>query len=179
MSDDDREDLLDEAAEEFSREGDEYSSEGQKGSGKKMLLFVIFAILLLGAGGGVHFSGILDKIGDGTKQAEAVVDPIPEKSKYFNLPDMLVNLNSVGPKPNFLKLRASLELAEGADTILLTILKPRIIDKFQVYLRELRLEDFRANGGLYRLREELRAEINKVVSPVEINQVLFRNMLVQ
>ena len=92
---------------------------------------------------------------------------------------MLVNLNSVGPRPSFLKLRASLELEKGTDTLLLTILKSRIIDKFQVYVRELRLNDLRANGGLIRLQEELRAEINKAVSPVKIKHVLFRNRLVQ
>jgi len=49
---------------------------------------------------------------------------------------MIVNLNSVGSKPSFLKLRASLELEEHTDTTLLTILKPRIIDKFNIYMRE-------------------------------------------
>ena len=92
---------------------------------------------------------------------------------------MIVNLNSVGSKPSFLKLRASLELEEHTDTTLLTILKPRIIDKFNIYMRELRLTDLRTSAGLQRLREELRLEINKAVSPIEVKQVLFRNMLVQ
>jgi flagellar FliL protein len=179
MSNGDRDDLLDDAANELRRGDDDYSPAGGKGSGKKKLLLVLLAILILGGGAGVHFSGILDEIAQEKKQAKVVVDPIPEKTKYFDLPDMLVNLNSVGPKPNFLKLRASLELAEGADTLWIRKLTPRIIDIFQVYMRELRLDDLRANGGLYRLRAELRSEINKAVSPVEVNQVLFRNMLVQ
>ena len=32
---------------------------------------------------------------------------------------------------------------------------PRIVDNFQIYLRELRLEDLRGSAGIYRLREEL------------------------
>ena len=113
------------------------------------------------------------------QEQEVVAAPKPLKSKYFDLPDMLVNLNSVGAKPSFLKLRASLELEEGTDTTLLTRMKPRIIDKFQIYMRELRLNDLRASAGLDRLREELREEINKAVTPIEVKQVLFHNMLVQ
>ncbi len=185
MSDDDRDDLLGDATGEHRRGrdddlGDDFESDGGKGGSKKKLLLILLPILLLGGGGaGVYFSGILDDMAEETVQAEAVVEPIQQKSIYFDLPDLLVNLNSVGPRPNFLKLRASLELAEGTDRTLLSVLKPRIIDKFHVYLRELRLDDLRANGGLYRFREELRAEINKAVSPVEVKQVLFRNMLVQ
>ena len=174
MSDDDREELLGEAAEEFRQSEDTESS-----GGKKALLLILGPILLAGGGAGIYFSGILDEKAEETAQPKEIVSPVPQKSIYFDLPEMLVNLNSVGPRPSFLKLRASLELEKGTDTLLLTILKSRIIDKFQVYVRELRLNDLRANGGLIRLQEELRAEINKAVSPVKIKHVLFRNRLVQ
>ena len=185
MSDDDRGGLLNKAEGELRRSGDEdldddFESDRGKGSGKKKVLFILLPILLLGGGGaGAYFSGILDDLINPPVKAEATVEAKPQNSIYFDLPDMLVNLNSVGPKPSYLKLRASLELAEGTDTLLLSILKPRIIDKFHVYMRELRLNDLRASGGLSRLREELRAEINKAVSPIEVKQVLFRNLLVQ
>ena len=176
MSGEDRDDLLEEASEEF-KDGDPDSN--AKGGGAKKLLLILLPILLLGGGAGVYYSGLLNEVNERKPQAEKIVKPTPQKSKYYDLPDMLVNLNSVGSKPSYLKLRASLELEEGTDTILLTILKPRIIDKFHVYMRELRLSDLRASAGLHRLREKLRLEINKAVSPIEVKQVLFRNMLVQ
>jgi flagellar FliL protein len=187
MSDDDRDDLLEEAVDALRQGGDDdlgddIESSGRKGGGKKTLLLILLPLLLLGGGGaGVYFSGILDNETKETAQADTSAKPIPQprKSRYFDLPDMMVNLNSVGPRPSFLKLRASLEVDEETDTILLKMLRPRIIDKFQVYLRELRLNDLRANDGLSRLREELRVEINKAVSPVNVKQVLFRNILVQ
>lgn len=176
MADEDRDELLEGAAEEFRM--DDESEEGK--GGKKKLLLILLPLLLLGGGGaGVYFSGILEDKADEVVQTETVAEPEPVKSVYFDLPDMLVNLNSVGPKPSFLKLRASLELEEGADTGQLRKLQPRIIDKFNVYMRELRLNDLRASGGLAQLREELRLEINRAVSPVQVKQVLFRNMLVQ
>ena len=187
MSDNDRDELLGEAADELRREHvDDLASGDGKGGGKKKQMLILLPILLLGgAGASIYFSGILGNLGNlgniarETDQAPAVVEPISQNSIFFDLPEMLVNLNSVGARPSFLKLQASLELDEGTDTTLLSILKPRIIDKFHVYMRELRLNDLRANGGLYRLREELRVEINRAVSPIEVKQVLFRNILVQ
>ena len=56
---------------------------------------------------------------------------------------------------------------------------PRIVDNFQVYLRELRLEDLRGSAGLYRLREELLSRVNIAAQPAQVNDVLFKEMLVQ
>ncbi|MDA0652105.1 MAG: flagellar basal body-associated FliL family protein [Proteobacteria bacterium] len=183
MSDEDRDDLLNVAANELRREdddGDNFDGHGDRGGGKKKILLILLPILLLGGGGaGVYFSGILNPKAEKTVQAAAVVEPNRENSFYYDLPDIMVNLNSMGSKPSFIKLRASLEVAAETDKLILRNMSPRIIDKFYVYIRELRLDDFRVNGGLDRLREELRAEINKVISPVEVKKVVFRNMLVQ
>ena len=56
---------------------------------------------------------------------------------------------------------------------------PRIVDNFQVYLRELRVEDLRGSGGIYRLREELLARVNAAAAPIKVVDVLFKEMLVQ
>ena len=56
---------------------------------------------------------------------------------------------------------------------------PRIIDNFQVYLRELRVEDLQGSAGMLRLREELMMRVNNAVKPAKVNDVLFKEMLVQ
>jgi flagellar protein FliL len=56
---------------------------------------------------------------------------------------------------------------------------PRIVDSFQVYLRELRVEDLQGAAGVHLLREELLTRVNASVKPVKVNDVLFREMLVQ
>ena len=53
---------------------------------------------------------------------------------------------------------------------------PRIVDKFQIYLRELRLEDLRGSAGIYRLREELLLRVGRGAGHVK--DVLFREMLI-
>jgi flagellar FliL protein len=56
---------------------------------------------------------------------------------------------------------------------------PRIIDSAQVFLRELRLDDLQGSAGMLRLREELMRRINAAVSPVEVRDVLFKEIIVQ
>ena len=115
-----------------------------------------------------------------TVVAEGEVLPAaPLKTVFFDSPEMLVNLNSTGRRPNFLKMSVSLELMSDLDVIRVRDLSPRIIDNFQVYLRELRVENLRGSAGIYRLREELLARVNSPVRPTKVKDVLFRDMLVQ
>jgi len=57
--------------------------------------------------------------------------------------------------------------------------KPRIIDRFQVYLRELKADDISGSAGVYRLKEELLSRVNAAIEPHEVKDVLFREMLIQ
>jgi flagellar FliL protein len=98
---------------------------------------------------------------------------------FFDMQDLLVNLNTVGRKQSFLKLSISLELERADDLPRLQAVMPRVIDTFQVYLRELRVDDLRGSAGIYRLREELLTRVNAAAAPVKVTDVLFKEMLVQ
>lgn len=158
-----------------------------KKGAKKLVLFVVLPIvLLIGGLAGLTFTGIFDPLGL-SDHAEAEVEgeghkkpaPDPATLVFFDLPDLLVNLNSSGKRASYLKMRVSLELGSEEDAAKLQKLSPRIIDSFQMYLRELRLEDLRGSAGLARLREELIRRVNASVEPLVIRDVLFREMLVQ
>jgi flagellar FliL protein len=151
----------------------------RKLTGKKIVLFIGLPVLLLGgAAAGVTMSGILG--GHGKGDPSAASEPAqPAKAVFFDLPEMLVNLNSVGRRPSFLKIKVSLEIASEADVPHLEALRPRIVDNFQVHLRELRTEDLRGSAGIYRLREELLARVGAAVHPVKVKNVLFNEVLVQ
>jgi flagellar FliL protein len=162
-------------------EGAEGAAEAKGGGKKKLIMIVGGAVgLLLVAGAGLYFTGMLDSL-LGKKHAPAVAEaPPPKPMVFFDLPDFLVNLNSGGAKKaSFLKLSVSLELEKQEDTARLQAVMPRIVDNFQIYLRELRVDDLRGSGGIYRLREELLARVNAAVAPVKVNDVLFKEMLVQ
>jgi flagellar protein FliL len=156
----------------------------RKFSGKKLVLFVILPLLLLiGGGGAVYFSGLLGGSEDAAHEEGHAEQAVPEPTGpgvFFTLPDLLVNLNSPGGRrQNFLKISISIELSRQEDVPELEKVLPRIIDNFQVYLRELRLDDLRGSAGIYRLREELLMRISAAAAPVKVRDVLFREMLVQ
>ena len=150
-------------------------------SKKKMVLFGAPVILLLLLGGGAYMMGFIGGGGGGEAAAVAAkeAEKKPEKTVFYDLPELLVNLNSAGRRTNFLKITVSLEVASESDIPKLDAVKPRIVDSFQVYLRELRLDDLRGSAGVYRLREELLARVTASAQTAQVKDVLFKEMLVQ
>ncbi|MCW0181448.1 flagellar basal body-associated FliL family protein [Zavarzinia sp.] len=163
----------------------------RKGGKLKLLLIALPVLLLLG-GAGAYFAGLLDPLlGKGTEEGaaegghgegaaagekggEAHADPI-----FYDMPDMLVNLHTTGNRAAYLKIKLSLQFGDPAVTAVLQKVQPRLIDSFQIYLRELRLEDLEGSAGLMRLKEELLARANQMMAPAAIDDVLFKEMLVQ
>lgn len=154
---------------------------------KKILILVLPLLLLGGAGAGLYFTGVLDSLmGKGKSEDHAA--PVEHKAEapkvagpvvFMDLPEMLVNLQTQGRKQSFLKIRVALELESPADMPRVEQVMPRIVDSFQVYLRELRVEDLQGAAGMHLLREELQTRVAAAVKPVKVNDVLFREMLVQ
>ncbi len=188
--------------------GEEGLHPPKKKLSKKMIIIIAAAafVLLAGGGAGLYFAGVFgggepaaegaahdDKGGaqEGQHEADAKegdAETVEEEEKageahavpvFFPLGDVLVNLSGDGKRPNFLKIKVNLELADEKDAAALEALKPRIIDHFQIYLRELRVEDLRGSAGLYRLREELLLRVTEAVKPIRVRDVLFQEMLVQ
>lgn len=156
---------------------DEFLPAQKKFSGKKLVLYILLPVLLAaGTGVGLVVSGVF---AGGADTEVAKSNAFSTQAVFYDLPEMLVNLNTSGRRPTFLKMKVSLEIAKKSDEDRLKALSPRIIDNFQVYLRELRIEDLRGSAGIYRLREELLARVNAAVHPVVVKDVLFKEMLIQ
>lgn len=166
---------------------DEDAEAPPKRGGKKKLMLLLGAALLLVLGGfaAAYFTGMLDKVvaliagSEETVEAE-VAPPGPAGDVvFYDLPEFLVNLNTGGRKSTFLKIRVSLELEAADDVSQIERKMPRIVDNFQTYLRELRVDDLKGSAGMYRLREELLTRVSAAVAPAQVNDVLFKEMLVQ
>lgn len=97
---------------------------------------------------------------------------------FMKIPDLIVNLNSTG-QPRYLRLSIQLELNSEEDMKKVEAVLPRVIDQFQTYLRELRVEDLPGSKGIYRLQMELLARVNAAAAPVEVKDVLFQEILIQ
>ena len=182
--------------------GDEGDGDGGKasgGGGKKKIIIIIALAFLVIVGGvaGAYFMGLLDPVietivgpedaaegeegGEECEEGEEGEegDCASGRAVFYDLQELLVNLNTGGRKSSFLKIRISLELASARDKAKMDTIMPRVIDNFQTYLRELRLDDLKGSAGMYRLREELLVRVNVAAAPAKIKDVLFKEMLVQ
>lgn len=181
----------------------------EEGDGKKKLIIAIVGVivLLLGVGAGLYFTGMLDGV-LGKETAEHVEEGHGDEhgapddhgakedhggggddghggghgdatSAFVVVPTMNISLNSDDGVPRYLRLSVQLELKNPDDAPAVEAVMPRVIDRFQTYLRELRVKDLRGSGGIYRLQMELLWRVNQAAAPVEVKDVLFQEILVQ
>lgn len=144
-------------------------------SRKTIMLIAGAALALLSLiGAGIYFSGLLDPSSEAVEREKPSLAVV-----FYDLPEMVVNLESSSNIRTYLKIQISLELDESQDLRVLERLLPRVVDHFQVYLRELRADDLHGSAGIYRLKEELLRRVRTAAQPVKIRDVLFKEMLVQ
>ncbi|MFC0407519.1 flagellar basal body-associated FliL family protein [Roseomonas elaeocarpi] len=176
-------------------------AEGKPKGGKRKLLFLALPVVLLLAGGGAWFAGLLP-FGGGSAHAEAEeggeaheaaapaahgdahgasakAEAGGKNSAFFDMPDIMANLNVPGRRNTFIRLRSKLQLTKPTDAEVAQAQLPKLLDIFQTYLREMRPEELRGSTGTQRLREELIARANIALAPVKVGDVLFTEILVQ
>lgn len=176
--------------------------DGESKGGKKKLLFILIPLLLLiGGGAAAYFTGMLDSVLGKTEEVakegeegghEAAAETEGEEKAeggehgegaagpaFLKIPDLIVNLNSDNGEQRYLRLAVQLELASAADQAAVEKVLPRVVDQFQTYLRELRIQDLRGSKGIYRLQMELLSRVNQAAAPVKVQDVLFQEILIQ
>lgn len=187
-----------------STDGD---ADGAPAKKKLPLLFIIVpaALLVLGGGGGAAFllmqpkaeaadGGHAEKTGGhappkkgggghGAPEGEAnpalgVISEGPDGVTFYTLPDLVVNIQTTGGRPSFLKLKLTLEMKDPALAEHLQAEMPRMQDMFQSFLRELRPEDLAGSAGSFQLRAEILRRVNLIAAPGKVDAVLIEEMLV-
>lgn len=162
----------------------------KKPSKKKLYIIIGAVLLIIIIGGAVGFFFYSKKHGESKveeshggessdKHSTKLVTPnsIPE---FIDMEEFLVNLNTVKKtQSSFLKMNVMLEIMPGSAKDDIQKFMPIIRDNLEMYLHELRAEDLQGSAGMYRLKEELLLRINKIIYPLQIKDVLFKNMLVQ
>jgi flagellar FliL protein len=179
-----------EAGEEGAAEGAEGAPAegGKKGLGKilgllknKKILMIAAPVLLLligGGGAGAYFFLLKPSGADKKPQAQEAVLTPPQVA-FADVPDILVNIQSNDGTPAYLKLSVSLELDNDMEKAGMTALMPRLVDQFQAYLRELRMDDLKGSAGVLRLKEELLRRVNVAAAPYKVRDVLLKQVIVQ
>lgn len=179
-----------ETKEEDAPEGEQAQAEPKKGLVKKLLgnkkLLIAggagLLLLLLGGGAGAYFlifSGDAQSSTDKPADGEAQAPIVPPQVAFYDVPDIIVNIQSADGSPAYLKLSASLELDTAEEKAGISALAPRIVDQFQAYLRELRIDDLKGSAGVMRVKEELLRRTNVAAAPYRVRDVLLKQMIVQ
>ena len=164
---------------------DALEEEGGGLNAKKLVLLVVLPLLLIGGGAAAYLTGMLDSYIGGTEEVmDADEHDIAQETANLNaaflkIPDMIVNLSSSEGQPRYLRLSVQLELIDEEAKLAVENVMPRVIDQFQTYLRELRVKDLRGSAGIYRLQMELLSRVNAAAYPVEVQDVLFQEILIQ
>jgi len=159
---------------------------------KKLLLFGLPALILVlgGVGAAVMFLGGGDEAaqvaegeagehGEDGDYADSGHDEAGKHAEltFYELPELLVNISSDGSSASVLKLKLVLEIDDPALVETLDARLPRVIDQYQTFLRELRVEDLSGSASMFRLRHELLRRVNLAVAPDKVNNVLIEEIL--
>ncbi len=183
----------DDAGEADAEDG-EGATEGEGGklgfikkllSNKKMTIATAAGALVFVLGGSagayLFLSGGKDDAvqHDKTAHAEPAAPIVPPKVAFYDMPDVVVNIQSQDGSPAYLKLSVALELQSADEVPGLKTLMPRVVDQFQGYLRELRVDDLRGSQSVMRLKEELLRRVNAAAAPYRVHDVLLKEMIVQ
>lgn len=156
-------------------------AEGATGQGKKKFALPPTKVLIMA---GVGLLALVVAGGGGywffARSAAPKVEEAAKPTVFVDLPEVLVNLsNTANERTQYLKIKIVLEVPEQKTVTQITPIMPRVMDAFQTYLRELRPSDLEGSAGLYRLKEELTRRVNIAISPLRINAVLFKEIVVQ
>ncbi len=156
----------------------EHTEQSLKKSKKKLIIIAILLVLVISIGVGTLFY-FKKQLADEEKKKEEALKMSQQEVVYYDLESMIVNLNTDSNRESFLKIKITLEVEGSKNLEAVKKFSPKIADSFQLYLRELRPEDMQGSIGLYRLRGELLLRINKVIYPAHVNDILFKDVLVQ
>lgn len=145
------------------------------GGKKKMIMIAGAAVAVIALGGGGWFFFLRKKPETAAAPPVQTVKPVA----FVDLPDMTVNLSVGQDRPQYLRVKVALEVTDSKVADQIKPIMPRVVDAFQLYLREMRPSDIEGSAGIFRLRDELTRRVNTAVHPARVNAVLFREIVVQ
>lgn len=145
--------------------------------GKRILLFLI-PILIILLSGLIYF--IVSYFRDANTQevkVEKVNKQLTDNYLYHDFDGILVGLYTADNQRSFLKVSFSIQMSDEATMDALTSKSPIVRDAVQLFLRELRPEELSGTAGVLMIKTEFIKRINKIISPMKIDDILFKELL--
>lgn len=160
-------------------EGGEEGAAPKKSKKKIIIIGALALLLIIGGVAGAYFAGLFGGHSGGAEGEAGKESKEVHQAVFYTMPEFLINLNTTNKSSSFLKTTVILEVAKQEDVPLIEANLPRLVDAVNTYLRELRASDLSGSAGIQRLREELLIRANKALAPVKINDVLFKEIVIQ
>jgi flagellar protein FliL len=157
-------------------EGEDGAAPASGGKKKKMIIAAAAVVLLGGAAGGYFY---FKKSSHPAEMTASNGSAAP--GAVIDLEEMKISLAAAPGQERqaFLKMKIALEVGDPDMVKAVEPLLPRVVDSFQVFMRELRPNDLEGSAGLYRLKEEMMRRVNVAVYPHKVDAILFKELLVQ
>ena len=99
-------------------------------------------------------------------------------SVIVDFPEIVTNLAPTNDKESYIRLVLTLELNNTKDQDAIDKKLNMLKDSVIIFLRELRAADLTSAGGSMMLKTEVTKRINKILYPIEIKDILFKEIFV-
>ena len=103
----------------------------------------------------------------------------PGNPSFYTMPKILVTVSNGSGRRSQLLLKLTLETDDPEIFDRVDAMLPRITDQFQMFLREMRVDDLSGSAGDYRIRRELLRRVNMSLYPESVDAVLIEEFIVQ
>lgn len=149
---------------------------------KKFLLAL--GVLVLAGLSAADLLGVFDDVdlgGWGDRNLDHVVASFEDghEDLYRRMPSLLANISNASGEGYLLKLDLNLYLASKADVPSLDRAMPKLLDGFNLYLRQMSVGDIQGEAGLRVIKTNLDAILNDIVRPRASAEFLFLGINVQ
>jgi len=112
-----------------------------------------------------------------TKDKAVTLQTSSTNNYFFEMPEIVTNLAPINDKESWIKFAITLQLENSKDQAILDKKIPMIKDSIIVFLREIRSSDLASSGGSLMLKTELLKRVNKIMYPIQLKDILFREIL--
>lgn len=103
----------------------------------------------------------------------------PGNPSFYTMPKLLVTVSNGSGRSSQLLLKLTFEASDPAVFNKVDSVLPRVTDQFQMFLREMRVDDLSGSAGDYRIRRELLRRVNLSLYPDSVDAVLIEEFIVQ
>lgn len=150
--------------------------------GVGIIIVAGLVLVVAGAGMALTVTGFLPKL-LGMKPPEGTIAAKVEKEtpkeplvpeRYFDIPPMIISLDTQGHGNRILQLGVSLLMEKREDVGKMHALIPLLIDAVQVYVRTLPISETASVARLSAHRGDMLVRINAAIAPIKVEELNLR-----